>query len=247
MILLLDQGNSRLKWMLANNAGETVLRGAVDRTVAPAAALAAVSREHVDRVFVASVAGSEVDASLKAAVYALFGIEPHFLSAVAESAGLQNGYLEPSRLGVDRWLAMLGARSMVKTSCVVVDAGTALTIDVIRADRHVGGFIIPGLSMQREALGMGTALVGSSDLDGSLAWGRTTRDAVANGTLHAVVAAIERALVELSRSVDDTCALLITGGDAQEVAALMSVPAVVSDDLVFRGMLVQWLMTQPDG
>lgn len=240
MILLLDQGNTRIKWALMGLQHTLCEQGVVSREAGIAAIVDQMPEGvALRRVLLASVAGGEANSRLAADVSATFGVVAEFMAAKAHCAGLHNGYQNPVLLGVDRWMATLGAWVQVKTSCLVVDAGTALTIDAVVDDRHVGGYILPGLSMQRQTLGQHTALIGAPSDAGFVGWGRTTSSAVGNGTLFSVVATIERALVELQRGVDDTCSLFVTGGDAQAIATLLGVPAVVSEDLVFRGMMVQ--------
>lgn len=198
------------------------------------------------KVLVSSVAGGTANADLAGRIRRLFGVDPEFMASLAACAGLHNGYRDPSRLGVDRWLGMLGARARVSGSFLVVDAGTALTIDAVAGDRHLGGFILPGIDMQRDALGQRTALVGRAEGQAGLAWGCTTADAVCNGTLFSAVATVEKALVELRTRVDDTCALVMTGGNAPGITRMLSEPVVLCDDLVFTGMLVQWRECRPD-
>lgn len=240
MILLLDQGNTRLKWALVDGQHRFHAKGGVDRDAGVAAVAGQMSGAYSPvRVLAASVAGNDVNRRLASAVKAAFHLEPEFMVAPARCAGLYNGYLQPELLGVDRWMAMLGAWIQIRKSCLVVDAGTALTIDAVAGDRHVGGYILPGLGMQRRVLGQQTALIGISADAGVLDWGRTTASAVANGTLLSAVATIEKALVELQRVVDDTCSLFVTGGDARGIAGLLKVPVIVGEDLVFRGMMVQ--------
>lgn len=240
MILLLDQGNTRLKWALMDGSHRVHAKGAIGREAGVAALVEQIPGSPAPgRVLVASVAGSDANSRLAEDVRAAFGVAVEFMVTELHCAGLYNGYQNPALLGVDRWMATLGAWIQVGTSCLVVDAGTALTIDAVAGDRHIGGYILPGLWMQRQMLGQRTALIGVSSEGGALTWGRTTSSAVANGTLLSVVATIERALVELQRDVDDTCSLFVTGGDAREIASLLGVPAVVREDLVFRGMMVQ--------
>lgn len=240
MILLLDQGNTRLKWALIDGNHRLYARGAVGREAGVAAMVEQMPRNPAPgRVLAASVAGSDVNSRLADDVRAAFDVVMEFMVAEVHCAGLHNGYQNPAALGVDRWMATLGAWIQVRKSCLVVDAGTALTIDAVAGDRHIGGYILPGLWMQRQMLGQRTALIEVSSEAGAMTWGRATSSAVANGTLLSVVATIERALVELQRSVDDTCSLFVTGGDAREIVSLLSVPAVTSEDLVFRGMMVQ--------
>lgn len=245
MILLLDQGNSRLKWASLTDAGEFLGRGAMASRPGPEelhAVLANVPQGSC-RIGLASVLDETERLRITELTRQLVGVTPHTFTSGRESAGLRNGYLEPDRLGVDRWLAMLGARSIAGGALLVVSAGTALTLDAVRADGlHLGGLIVPGRRLQLESLAQGTAGIGLISTQAADGWGQMTDTAVANGVRLALAATVERALIELSRGLDDTCRVVLTGGDAGFVAAGMSVPGVVVDhDLLFRGMLVELL------
>lgn len=236
-MLLVDQGNTRLKWRVVDATGRFCGEPGAGDLAALGAALPGV---RAARVLVSSVAGREARAGLSAMVRARLGLEAEFLESLPSCEGLVNGYEEPGRLGVDRWLAMLGARAQARGALVVVDAGTALTIDAVdAAGRHLGGYILPGLRMQVAALFSGTADVGVRFDVPAAGPGTNTRAAVVNGVALAAVALAERTLVELQERLADTCSLFITGGDAELLAPLLKVPCTRSADLLFQGMLVQ--------
>lgn len=238
-MLLVDQGNTRLKWRLVDAGGGLAGEGGAGDIGAFAAGLPRW-RGVVARVLVSSVAGSAARATLAEAVQAGLGVRAEFLASQPRCAGLANGYTEPARLGVDRWLVMLGARACVRGGLVVVDAGTALTIDAVDAGgHHLGGYILPGLRMQVAALYSGTADVGVPFAAPAAAPGTNTGAAVTNGVALAAVALAERTLVELQERLADTCSLFITGGDAEVLVPLFKVPCTRSAELLFQGMLVQ--------
>lgn len=240
MNLLLDQGNTRTRWVVM--AGDHVAaRGSFGEAGAePHDGLAAWA-DRVSRVAVSSVADAGRRAALAGTLRRLGHREPCFLAAQAAAGGISSGYRDPARLGVDRWLAMLGARRLGSGPFLVVDAGTAMTLDAVDArGQHLGGYIVPGLRLQCRALEAGTARVGLSELEPVTEWGRDTAEAVANGVLLSLAALVDRALIELRRGVGDTCRLVLTGGDARRIApVLQSGVPVVDEDLLFRGMLVQ--------
>lgn len=239
MILLFDQGNTRVRWAAADG-GRLVDGGVlVEPELAAYAALRA-AYPAVQRIAVSSVAAGERRDLLRAQIATSWACEPQFLETRARVAGLTNGYRDPNRLGVDRWLVMLGARSQVEGPVLVVDAGTAMTVDAVDGDgRHLGGYIVPGYTLQCRALAGGTARVGFSPEVPETAWGVSTGSAVANGVLLGLAGLVDRALIELRKGVGDTCALLLTGGDAPVLAPALLSPAVIDADLLFRGMLVQ--------
>lgn len=244
MKLLLDQGNSRLKWALVGDRDKFVARGGIDQD-APlgevADLLLDLARDHtIETAAISAVSSSERRQALVEAVANSLGINPRTMEPRASCAGLKSGYADPSRLGVDRWLAMLGARALGGGAWLVVDAGTAMTVDAVSAGGlHLGGYIVPGYRMQISMLGSKTARIGNVVPAVGSGWGRETASAVANGVALELAALVDRALVELAGGGDDTCRLIVTGGDAELLAPLLRTASEVDPDLVFRGMLVE--------
>ena len=157
----------------------------------------------------------------------------------ATALNVECAYADVTRLGVDRWLAVLGAWTSVGKSCLVVDLGTAVTLDFINHQgRHLGGYILPGLR-----LGIGGLLQGTSNVrvDGdilsraSTAPGCNTTDAVYHGALFTFVAVIEQAFLRLQQQ-EPAAKLLITGGDAALVGNHLGCHYQIREDLVFEGM-----------
>ena len=157
----------------------------------------------------------------------------------AEALGVQCAYRDHGRLGIDRWLALLAGWSLAAGPCVVVDAGTALTLDwVDRSGQHQGGLILPGLRLGIGALLQGTSnvLVDFDKLDqAEVLPGRNTTDAVYNGALFAQVATVEYALKQLQQQ-EPAAKLLITGGDGALVGRHLGCHYQFIEDLVFQGM-----------
>lgn len=243
MILLVDVGNSRTKWAIADaRTGKILVSGAL------ASGDEHQLGEHVEqnaaslplaRVAVSCVGSQSRLDTISGIVSERFRISPVILSTATEIAGLRNGYIEPGRLGVDRWLAMVGAWTQRKNPCLVVDAGTALTVDAIGAHgMHLGGYIVPGIMLQETALRQGTTSVRPGIANPRKGFGVCTADAVAVGVRTGLAALIDRAYVELQGSLDDTCLVFMTGGDAADVATHMQSKVIFDNHLVFRGMLV---------
>lgn len=246
MKLLLDLGNTRLKWALVSAQGDFLLRGATSDSAVPPQArdqiLDACGDELISHVALCSVGSSGRGDSLIEFLNQWLGLVPIRVKSREARAGLRNGYADPARLGVDRWMAMLGARTHGNCAWLVVDAGTALTIDAISRDgHHLGGYIVPGYRAQLSLLETATAAVGRADGRPARGWGRDTRSAVLNGVLLSFAALIERARVELAYGLEDTCRVAITGGDAAMLAPHLSCDPLVDSDLLFRGMLVDLL------
>ena len=151
------------------------------------------------------------------------GIELQVAATSHESAGVRCASPDPSRLGVDRWMAVLAASRLRPKPVLVVDAGTALTIDAVDSDgHHAGGFIIPGIDMMQLALTTRTAQIRIDAPDEiNEAFGTSTSEAVRNGALLAAAGACERAakwLAILTDSDADAMTMAFTGGNGLMLA-----------------------------
>ncbi|MDZ7824718.1 MAG: type III pantothenate kinase [Gammaproteobacteria bacterium] len=155
-VLEIDVGNSRLKWRRIRD-GVILDRGAMPATL-PLESWRLAGGDPATLARVGSVAGADFDRELEARLLAL-GVEEVRFAASSDRCGrLRAGYREPARLGVDRWLALVAGAARVEGAFAVLDAGSALTLDLVDADgRHLGGWILPGLRMMRRALLDGTA------------------------------------------------------------------------------------------
>lgn len=233
MLLLVDAGNTRVKWALAeSNAtpGEWRAHGAV--THAELGRLrAAWSGQGVSRAIVSNVAGPAVRAELAALLPVT---QPDWFVSLSALAGLRNRYREPGQLGSDRFAAALGARCLAPgRALVVATCGTATTIDAVSADGDfIGGMILPGLGMMLGALARGTAQlpqVAASGLPPPFA--DNTHDAILSGCLAAQAGAIERACAAHGAEV-----CIVSGGAAGQVAPLLSVPHRLQDNMVLLGL-----------
>lgn len=224
--LYVDIGNTRIKWQLRRE-GEASLQGMLEKSNAPHFYWPDVD----GRVIVSSVRDDE---ELHRLIAQRYPEQVHWLTApLADYQGFTHCYPDAARLGVDRWFAMLGARSHQDTGVIVVDAGTALTIDIFNAkNQHEGGYIVPGLTMSREALFSGTGKVrpfsDEENLD-DVTLGKNTVNCVNAGTLRQQVA-----LIVSVREDYPAYQLFVTGGDGQYLAELLNTGYY--PDLIFDGM-----------
>jgi type III pantothenate kinase len=247
MKLLLDLGNTRLKWAMATADGWSA-RGAVawDDDVAAALIPAWKALPSPLRIFGSSVVDAAREAQLEAVASSVFARDIAWVRTPAEACGVRNAYAEPQRLGVDRFLAMVAAHAAGYAPCVLAGIGTALTLDALTADgQHLGGLIAPGpLLMQQSLLGA-TARVRPDHPGAIRNVADNTADAVVSGCWHAVAALIERFAKNIaSQSPGDTQRLLLDGGDADALLPLLGVPAELAADSVLRGLLV-WADSHP--
>ena len=232
--LQLDVGNSSAKWRLLG--GEAVLaRGRYVPDDRSGREALLESTQTLDCIWISSVASAEAEDELSRLLVARWGVQPWFARTPARSGELVNSYADPSRMGVDRWLAMLGAWRRQPGRLCVVDAGSALTIDLVAPDGgHEGGYIIPGPALMERALLLDTDRVRfAEDVDYRLSPGTSTAEAVRHGIAVAQAGAL--ALV-LRRSAVKASELVFCGGGGELLMALADSGGKYVPDLVFEGL-----------
>lgn len=253
-ILLLDAGNTRLKWAVLDTAlsrpGLPKPGGAVEglsesihwlgQGAALYADLSALPALWQKWGTLAACYGVNVaDDSARVAVHdalANIGLEPLWLKASAHACGMKNGYLPPESLGADRWAALLAVRQRTTHAALAVSAGSALTVDALNADgQFLGGIIVPGLHMMRQALACSTAQVGTQ-YGKVLAFPNTTADAVEAGLVAACTGAIETMLSRLEKICGAQPRVFLTGGDATTLKFFLPPVFTIIPGLVLEGV-----------
>jgi type III pantothenate kinase len=242
MILELDCGNSFIKWrVLEANARKVVGEGVVDSDLALLESLRALKGLALRFCRLVSVRTAEETGELTALLRESFKISAVCAAPTREMSGVRNGYEEFERLGLDRWLAMLGGFHLAGGACLVLDFGTAVTADFVAGNgEHLGGFICPGMPLMRNQLRTHTRKIRYGDLAAeraleSLVPGRTTVEAVERGCLLMLQGFVLTQL-ELARSYwGDEFVVFLTGGDAVLVSGIVPEARVVPD-LVFVGL-----------
>jgi type III pantothenate kinase len=252
MKLLLDLGNTRLKWALQQGDG-WLAQGSVawDEPVEGILSEAWSTVPLPTAVYGASVVDAAREQQLAACVAGAFRAEVTWLRTPAIACGVRNAYAEPQRLGVDRFLAMVAAYADGCAPCVVVSVGTALTLDALTADgRHLGGLIAPGPQLMQQSLLDATARVRPERPGEILDLADNTADAVASGCWQAAAALVDRFATRMAGRLDGASTLILGGGDAERLAPLLSLPTQLSHDAVLRGLAV-WsgthLVSSPPG
>jgi len=234
VLLLIDAGNTRVKWALAEAGaapGTWIASGAVAH--ADLNHLPASWQQHrIARALVANVAGARLRDQLQLMIPTT-SIE--WFASSAQFDGMKNGYRNPSQLGCDRFAAALGARALAPGKAIVVaTCGTATTIDAVSADGDfLGGMILPGLGLMAAALARNTAQLPQVDAGRALPAGfaDNTDDAILSGCLAAQAGAIERACA-LHRA--DLC--IVSGGAAPYIAPQLAVAHRMVDNIVLTGL-----------
>ena len=233
-MLLVDAGNTRVKWAIAHAdaaPGEWTAHGAVVH--AELDGLKDAWAGHgVTRALVSNVAGTAIRERL-AALLPLS--QPEWFGARPELAGLRNRYRNPSQLGADRFAAALGARTLAPGQALVVaTCGTATTVDGVTAGGDfVGGMILPGLGLMLSSLARGTAQLPDTSAQEALppTFADNTLDAIRAGCVAAQAGAIERAFAALPAEL-----CIVSGGAAGHVAPALSVPYRMLDNIVLVGL-----------
>lgn len=229
--LLVDAGNTRIKWAVSE-AGNWVSQGHGDYVdwTGLRQILSGVTRCHV-----ASVASAARTAEL-ASVLAEAGVAVIWLRAEARYGDVLNGYAEPHQLGVDRWMGLIAARARARDAVLVASAGTALTVDALAADgRFLGGVIVPGLQLMRQALHSGTA--GVEPAGGRvLPFPVSTADAVESGLVAALAGTIRQQHARLAEATGQVPHCILTGGDAGVLAPWLGMAVEIVPALVLEGV-----------
>lgn len=237
-MLLVDIGNSRLKWRLVRPEGVTTgVFSHQEQSLESAPCWAALMP--AETVWLASVASVERLQALTAFLQEQRQVLVFRARAEPMQAGLHNGYRAYEQLGVDRWLAMLAAWRECRSRCLVIDAGTALTVDLISAQgQHEGGHIVPGLQMQQQSLLKSTAQVRFAAGPGAFQTGpgRDTGAAVRNGVQAMLIGYLRHLVQEAWASSADAPILFVTGGDAESLATALNLPANIRPHLVLDGL-----------
>jgi type III pantothenate kinase len=243
MILVIDVGNTRLKWAWLSSTGLSDQQAVVHRGSRPESwsTVLFTSPQRPERVLISNVAGEKMGRMLSKLTKKSFGVKAEFVTAEAQFQDLSNGYLDPRLLGVDRWLAVIGAWTAARTALCVVDAGTAVKVDSVDANgQHLGGLIVPGIHMMRETLLKQTSDIARAaeqstpSLAGVLA--NNTIGAVSRGAVFALAGMTDLVADFISQHVGAKPKLFITGGDAGLITGAMRLQGEIVPDLVLRGL-----------
>lgn len=239
MHLLIDLGNSRLKWAQYAaglwRSDAALLDSEKNIEVLFDKAWGKIAKPQ--RVIVCSVSSAERLQALGQWVRMHWSVTAYIVRSQMEQLGVKNLYHRPEQLGADRWAALIGARGLTNSAACVVDAGTAVTVEALSArGEFLGGAIFPGLRLLRDSLARGTEAISAVTGNATDCLGRSTEDGVAAGTLFGLAGAVERLIDEYRRSLGEPMEIFLTGGDAPALAAHLHVPTAMIPDLVLKGL-----------
>ncbi|HWK82669.1 MAG TPA: type III pantothenate kinase [Caldimonas sp.] len=243
--LAIDVGNTRLKWALysapkpgaglvghgavfleaIDDLAETAWRG----LPAPASMLGSI------------VAGEGIRRRAEAQLE-VWDVEPRWVVSSVAAGGVTNGYDHPNRLGVDRWVALIGARQRIlergpPKPALVVMVGTAVTVDALDTSGHfLGGLILPGFGLMLRALEMGTAGL-KAPTGEAVDFPTNTSDALMSGGADAIAGAVDRMHKKLEKRCGEKPALMMSGGAAVKLASITDLQFEMVETLIFDGLL----------
>jgi len=250
MKLLLDVGNTAIKWALFGGTGlqdgGRILRS--QHAIVDMLTKLWVTSDAPEAIIVASVAGQAFAIEFVAACQQLWGMPPYFIKASAVAHGVTCAYAVPENLGADRWAALIGARAEGVGNICVISAGTAITVDMLNAQgQHLGGLIAPGLGLMRQSLlrdtgkiaasGGGERIVLPDQSQNPNDWlGLDTASAVGYGVFEAAAGLMMRVEKHLNRQPSLSASVWLTGGHADLLAPAFSAKVNIIPDLVLRGL-----------
>ncbi|MDR2876245.1 MAG: type III pantothenate kinase [Methylobacillus sp.] len=247
MILALDAGNTRVKWGVFDDAGQLTQTGAAENRDPTALEEQLKNAHGASRAVVSCVAGEVVATQLSRVLNAL-NLPARWIKPQAAACGVRNGYHAPETLGSDRWAALIAAWNLHHAPCVVVNAGTAMTVDALSAQgEFLGGLIVPGMGMMRDALARGTSVIALPTGE----WRdfpQSTADAAQSGLLAAAMGAVRHMEQMLAQHEGRAPRLILSGGDADMLADVLNCSSLpppeksgeeplIIPHLVLRGLL----------
>jgi type III pantothenate kinase len=236
LLLAVDSGNTSVKWGL-HDGRNWLKQGKVSQEN-----LALLEREwkkipEPASIVISNVASAEIQAELSE-LFARWNAELRWISSVPYQCGVRNYYSYPAQLGSDRWAALVAAWGVEKQGCLVVDAGTAMTIDALSdTGEFLGGIITPGISLMQKVLTSHTAALEPEE--GKFCdYPDRTADAIYSGALHAMAGAVERMAALLTGTLGRVPGCILSGGAAQQVQPQLNINVKVVDNLVLEGLVV---------
>jgi type III pantothenate kinase len=239
MRLFMDLGNSQAKWALESDLEREQVQQA--SSAEPAGLVPQLrALPEPSAVFIASVLSPQRTQALSDWMQTHWQLRPHFAETRKAELGVVNGYRQPRQLGVDRWLGLLAAREISKQPLLIVDCGTATTLDAMDGDgNHLGGLILPGLQLFQRCLIRDTDIPESDDPGAVSGFASDTAAGIASAAMLATSASIEAAMKDLQQRVGAEVVCMLTGGFAPRVKEYLSVNHSYVPHLILQGLALQ--------
>lgn len=233
MKLLIDAGNTRIKWACVKGE-EWSQSGFLPVEQAEELPQRFAGLNEIRQVWVSNVAGEKVAQDIRNIIVGRGG-QFHFIVPREKQCGVRNGYSDPAQLGSDRWAALIAAWHLSLKKCMVVNCGTAITIDALSGQgEFLGGLILPGVELMRRSVVAATSQL-RLERGEYAAFPLNTADALFSGAVQACCGAIQRQYALLA--VADA-PVILSGGAAEVLKKNINLPLIVVDNLVLQGLLL---------
>lgn len=244
--LLIDAGNTRLKWVCLDAQGElsTIQYSSYETgQMADCLRVILIQQPEVEKILFLHVLGQDIEPELLQLAKQR-GIHLQFVRTPARGYGVTVAYQEAGRLGADRFVAMVAAHQLALAQpVIVIDAGTALTIDTLNAKgQHLGGLILSGLRLSSDALIARSKAkhMSQADLISPRLFATDTLQAIGSGSVFGIAASIDGITQRIQDKLQQPAQCILTGGDAAFLQSYLLGDYVLSEDLVMRGL--QYIM-----
>ena len=249
MLLEIDAGNTRVKWRLTEVRNGTPVKMSSDGDFTMPgnttegdecfckAVAGKIANAVVERVLISNVRGVGFRKNFTEFAKDAWGMVPEFANSTNYCAGVTNGYTEPDKLGVDRWLAILAAYNMAKTDCCILNCGTTITFDIVSGEgKHEGGYIVPGLQLMRDSLfSKSPVLVANPESANSLSPGHDTSAAINNGIFSAIIGFVT-AMKSAQSLIKSQSVWFVSGGDGEIISRHLAWETRLCPSLVLDGL-----------
>ena len=245
-MLLLDIGNTRIKWGIFDNHN-ILINGAVNLRESQQDNFLSLYQSFpsgIEKAVASSVLDPDISFKLNKTFKSFFGFKIEFIEPSENSHNVLNGYDEPQSLGVDRWVAMIAARTEFKKNVMIIDMGTAITIDLVdKYGTHQGGKILPGFKLMSETLNKNTnniqQIINLHDIEKKdiQSWGKNTRNVIISGVTSAIFGAIQVSLDKVNKDFEEPV-VIITGGDSGFFKGYLDRTYKYRPNLVLSGLAV---------
>lgn len=240
MKLLVDVGNSRIKWgVLHDSEIKEANASGYEKVHLPEVLEESwCSLETPSEIHVANVAGGAIAEYISLYTLSRWNIKPNYAAVTHSCAGVRNAYDDVDQLGIDRWLAILMAWQKTQSITCVVSCGTAITIDGIDGEgQHLGGIIVPGLNLMQDSLLQGTHGINiRNKYEAEGRFGNSTPSCVSNGAVYTVSSLVDRVLLDMEKEHGQEVCRIMTGGDAETINSFLKMKFEIDANLVLSGL-----------
>ena len=236
-LMAIDSGNTHVKWGL-HDGSDWLEQGvlAQDESIL----LLAQEWKRLPRphdIIISNVSSTETKKKLSE-LLSFWKVEPTWITSLSYQWGVRTYYADPSLLGSDRWAALIAAWNWQQKGCLVVDVGTAMTVDVLSdTGEFLGGIIVPGFELMKRALT--TNITTLQNQEGEFSdFPNNTANAIHSGTVHALVGTVKRMSELFSITLGHIPKCIISGGASQQLMSELNMDASVVDNLVLEGLVL---------